>query len=42
MNSSIECAKEKIREISKTFKGAKKNGIGAITGRVRTYHINTN
>jgi len=33
--------KEKIREISKAFRAARKNGIGAITGRIRTYYINT-
>ena len=32
---------EKIREISKAFRKAKKNNIGAITGRIRTYYINT-
>ena len=36
-----EKEKEKIREISKAFREAKKNGIGAITGRIRTYYFNT-
>ena len=32
---------KKIRKISKTFREAKKNGIGTITRRIRTYYINT-
>ena len=36
-----EKGEEKIREISKALRETKKNGIGAITGRIRTYYINT-
>ena len=36
-----EKGEEKIREISKAFRETKKNCIGAITGRIRTYYINT-
>ena len=36
-----EKEKEKIREISKALRETKKNSIGAITGRIRTYYINT-
>ena len=36
-----EKEEEKVRKISKAFKEAKKNGIGAITGRIRIYYINT-
>ena len=36
-----EKGKEKIREISKALRETKKNCIGAITGRIRTYYINT-
>ena len=32
-----EKKEEKVRKISKAFKAAKKNSIGAITGRIRTY-----